>query len=103
MATESQDTNPRDGAVKVIELKHPFIFGKDKQITECIFHRRTKAKDLKGLKLANGMVDDQCVLLGRITNLSTPEIEELDLEDFSSVGTVVADFLPDSLKGGKTS
>ena len=101
MTTESQKQKEKESeAVAIITLKYPFKFG-EKNITQCIFMHRPKAKDLKGLDLSSGRAEEQCKLLGRVTDLSTPEIEELDLEDFAIVGKKLATFLPDSLKDGK--
>lgn len=100
MTTESQ--NETSGTpIKTVTLKHPYNFG-EKKITQCIFERRPRAKDIKGLALAKQMADDQYILLGRITNLTTPEIEYMDLEDVMIVMGELESFLPDSLKTGKT-
>lgn len=96
MTTESQSQEP----VKTVVLKHPYEFG-EKQINECIFTRRPKAKDLKGLKLNELEAEGQCILLGRVTNLTTPEIEEMDLADFQTVGEALASFLPNTPKVGR--
>ncbi len=98
----TENLKNKNKPVKVITLKHPYNFG-SKQITQCIFERRPKAKDLKGLSLAKQLADDQFVLLGRVTNLSTPEIEEMDMEDAMVCMEAITDFLPDSLKPGKAS
>ena len=100
MVAENRKEKSTEEPIKIITLKHPYTFG-TKQISECIFARRPKAKDLKGLKLGEGKVDDQFILLGRCTNLSTPEIEEMDLEDFTNVGQALTDFLPNGLDSGK--
>lgn len=85
--------------VKTIKLGFPFDFG-DRHITEVNFTRRPKAKDLKGINVSAMQADDTAILLGRITDLSTPEIEEMDLSDFTLLGNALADFLPGSLKTG---
>lgn len=88
--------------VKIFKLQFPFAYG-DTQITECKFMRRPKAKDIKGLKLSDQLADDQYILLGRITDLSTPVIEEMDMADAMSLIKELTDFLPESLRTGKIS
>jgi len=94
MATESQP-------VKTVTLKYPYTFG-DKNIKECNFIRRPKAKDLKGLSLTDMKADDQLLLLGKMTDLSTPELGEMDLADFQDVSEALASFLPNTQEAGKT-
>ena len=98
MSTETQKQKP----IKVVKLEKPYKFG-DKRITECIFEREPKAKDLKGLALGKGLTDDQYILLGRITNLSTPEIEEMSMGDAMLCISALEDFLPESLRTGISS
>ena len=90
MATESQEN--KDKPVKTVTLDFPYKFG-TKEITECIFPVRPKAKALKGMSVTNPTADDQMIILGRVTNLSTPEIEDMDLQDFKKVNEVLQDFL----------
>ena len=97
MTTESQKPTP----IKTIVLEYPFEFAKE-QITEVNITRRPKAKDMKGINLQNFTADAQCVLLGRISDLSTPAIEELDLADFKRLSEEVSDFLPSGPEDGKT-
>ena len=94
MTTESQEP------IKTITLEHPFKFG-DENISQILILRRPKAKDLKGLNMQAMQAEDVCKLLGKISNLSTPQIEEIDLADFNSLGEAMKDFLPNTLEGGK--
>jgi len=95
MVTENQTP------IKTIKLEYPFEFGKE-EITEVHVMRRPKAKDMKGINLQEMTADAQCKLLGRITNLMTPVIEEFDLADFKTLSEAVADFLPSGLESGET-
>jgi len=94
MTTESQP-------VKTITLEFPVKVGDVEKGTINIL-RRPKAKDLKGLNMQAMQAEDVCKLLGRISDLSTPEIEEIDLKDFQSIGEAMKEFLPNSLGDGKT-
>lgn len=98
MTTESQK---QEKPVKVVKLT-PYKFG-TKEISELKILRKPKAKDLKGLAIAKGLADDQFVLLGRISDLTTPEIEEMGMGDSLLCIQAIEDFLPDSLRTGKSS
>lgn len=79
--------------VKSIKLKHPVSWTGGEVIDIVDFHRRVKAKDVKGMDLNNLRMEEQCKILANITNLETPQLYELDLEDMIEVGKVLQDFL----------
>ena len=96
MTTESQEP------IKIIKLKYPFMWGQDEQVTEIQIIRRPKAKDMKGLKSLKDMdMSDQNLMISRFTNLTPPQLDELDMEDFGELGKVIESFLESSLETGK--
>lgn len=56
--------------------------------------RRPKVADLRELDRASGDIGRQAVLIGRLCALTPKEVDQLDAGDFSTLGQVVADFLP---------
>lgn len=97
MSTETQE---KPEPIKVIDLEYPIQIGKEEKAQLKIM-RRPKAKDLKGLNMIQMQSEDVCKLLGRISDFSTPELEELDLMDFNKVGEVMKSFLPSIQEAGK--
>jgi hypothetical protein len=96
MTSESHKSE-NEKALKVIKLSTPYTFG-EKKISECRILREPLAKDLKGIQLAKGLADDQFILLGRISNLSTTEIENMTMGDVMLCMKTLEDFLPESLR-----
>ncbi len=95
MSTETQKQEP----IKVIKLDYPVEFG-DKTIDVLNIMRRPKAKHLIGLNMQAMQAGDVCKLLGKISDMSTPEVQEIDLQDFHKVGEALKAFLPKSLGDG---
>lgn len=101
MTSKSHDSG-NEKPVKVIKLSKSYTFG-EKKISECKILREPLATDLKGLALGKGLMDDQFILLGRISDLSTVEIEKLTMGDAILCVSALDDFLPESLRTGKSS
>jgi hypothetical protein len=99
MTTESQK---QEKPVKVVILSKPYTFG-EKKIRELRIMREPLAEDLKGLAIGKGLADDQFVLLGRISDLSTSEIHKMSMGDSLLCIQAIEDFLPDSLRTGNIS
>lgn len=98
MTTESRKSeSENEKPLKVIKLEKPYTFG-EKKITEFKILREPKAKDMKGMQLAKGLADDQFILLGKISNLSTAEIEQMSMGDVMLCIKTLEDFLPESLR-----
>lgn len=97
MVAENQDEKK---SIKRIKLEHPYSVG-SKQITEVNFTRRPKARDMKGINPQNMTMDESTLVLGRCTDLSTPELMEMDLDDMSLVGEALSDFLPNTQRIGR--
>lgn len=100
MATESQDKEFKE-PIKTIKFEIPLEFGSE-TITEINFLRRPKAKDMKGLDPRNLTIDQSMKLLANISDLSVPQIKEMDLDEFNVVSAEMADaFLARSQKIGE--
>lgn len=84
-----------------LKLSRPFQYGKDREITEITFNRRTKAKDYKGIQAQNIRFDDILRLISKTTGESMSLIEELDSEDMMAAVDVVNSFLPSGQTVGK--
>lgn len=95
MTTESQHQEP----IKIVKLEHPYSFGQ-KEIGQVEFLRRPKTKDIKGLNRNNMTTADTLRVLANITPLSTPEMEEMDLDDFALVQEALLSFLPNTQRIG---
>jgi len=100
MVTENQNPGHPDEQkpVQTIQLEHPFEFGSE-TISELNILRRPKKKDMKGIKGLDS--DETALLLGRVSDLSTPQIEEMDLDDFALCSEALANLLPNSQRIGK--
>jgi len=82
------------------KLKEPVKFG-DKEITE-VNLRKPKMGDLKGLSLNNLGTEQFGILFGRLSEHSTVVFEMLSWEDGFAVAELLGDFLPSTLKTGKS-
>lgn len=70
----------------------------------CVVLRRPKAKDLRVVDDCEGKpVAMALALIKKVSNLEEMEVENLDAEDMAGLGELVADFMPDGRKTGKTS
>lgn len=79
--------------VEKIVLEFPFTIGENEEaVTEVIFKRRLKGKDLKGIK-ANMGFDEMLQILSKLTGLQTHYFEEMDAKDLTICLNVVSDFL----------
>lgn len=79
--------------VKVIKLKHPFTVGEmEESVTEVIFKRRIKGKDMKRIG-ENPTFDDFLEILSRVTGMEPYYFDEMDALDLMDCVGVVTDFL----------
>lgn len=93
MVTENQEP------IKVFKLDTPYSFG-SKEITKVKFLRRPKAKDIKKVDIQAMSSVDTMRVLANITDLSIPEIEEMDLDDFNILSQELLSFLPRTREAG---
>ena len=76
-------------SLSTLKLKHPIKLGESEEsTTELIFSRRPKARDFKGMPVPLG-VDEQLLLISRLTNLPLPLIQELDGADMMAAMEVL--------------
>jgi len=91
---------------KTIEIPHtlalqfPVKWGDDGEISEVVVKRRLKAKDFKGIKVANMGFEDMIRLCVKVTGEPQAFIEELDSMDLFALIEVVNSFLPSTPEGG---
>ncbi len=90
MSTERQKTKREP--ISTHKLEKPFQFG-TKEITEINIIKRPKGKHIKDIALGGMTGNDSALLLGRISDLETPEILEFELVDFRKASDLLADFL----------
>ena len=84
------------------QLKHPIVLklwaagaaAREETIQEVTL-RRPKAKDLRLLDGQEGNFARSLTLLGALSGLSRPAIDEMDAEDIKALGEIVGDFFPD--------
>lgn len=83
----------------VVVLKEPISFGSE-TITELSL-RRPKAKDFRRLPMEPGM-GDLLDLAGALARQPKPVMDELGIEDMTSVLEVVGGFMPGGRGSGST-
>lgn len=69
----------------------------------CVVLRRPKAKDLRAFDHHGGAgIAAMIEMLGRISNLTADEVEELDQDDFEALGNLLGAGEPSGPKTGET-
>lgn len=81
---------------RTITLSEPVV-SDGKTITEVTI-RKPKVKDLKQMQAAMDGIDDKLdqgvAMAASLTGLSIDAVEELDVDDFTTISEVIADFFP---------
>ena len=92
------------------QLKHPITMtlratgaAAREEIIQEVTLRRPKAKDLRLLDGQEGNFARSLTLLGALSGLSRPVIDEMDAEDIKALGEIVGDFFPDLQATGEVS
>jgi len=89
--------------VATIKLNFP-IKGEDgKDLSELVFLRRPKGKDLIGTSGIELTYPDLFLVAGRVLNIPPPLLSEMDLSDVMQLSKLVAGFLSNSLPIGEKS
>ncbi len=96
-------------AIPAYTLKHPitvvFNKGKDDEREEQILEvtlRRLKGRDLRATDACPGQASMVLLLISKATGLTQAQADDLDLEDVTALGDLVAGFMPPGLLTGKT-
>lgn len=91
------------------ELRHPKTVKRrrgseeiEEVVTEIHF-RRPNGGDLRAIASLKGEMEIACKLFTRVGNINEVIFDALDLEDIQGGMELISDFLPQSLKAGKTS
>lgn len=74
-----------------ISLQYPIKMG-DETLREVTL-RRAQVKDLREVDKVQGEVAKVALLIGQLTGLAPPVVDQLDLADFKVLGDQVAGFL----------
>ncbi|ALA26293.1 hypothetical protein AVI51_11845 [Piscirickettsia salmonis] len=72
-------------------LKHP-LHSRGKKIT-CVNIRRAKVADLQEARYSENKLDNIIQLVSKLCNLPTPQVLELDQEDFSKITLLIIEHL----------
>ena len=83
-----------------IRLESPISWGKGETRDTITVQRSLKAKDFKGIKANEIVMDDMLKMVSRITGEPQALIEELEARDLFKVIEVVNSFLPSGLVTG---
>ena len=72
------------------------------EVAELVVHPLAKARDLRCLDGVVGQVAQGIALIAHCCRIPVAQAEELSVEDFARLSTIVGDFLPDGLMAGDT-
>ncbi len=93
-----------------VTLKYPVttrLRGADAETREetvtSVTVRRPKGRDLKAMDKHAGKNAQMLALIAAVTGLRADQVDEMDGEDITTLGTLVGDFFPDAPKTGEAS
>jgi len=74
-----------------VELKYPLTI--EGKTVDALYVRRAKVRDVLNTKDTGDEMADSLVLMGKLTGINPPELEDLDMTDFRAVTKVMRGFL----------
>lgn len=85
--------------IKVVKLIDPIVMGDAPAVTEVVFYRKFKGKDLRSMP-SEPDISDMMDMLSTITALDPFYFDEMGVEDLFNCVEVLTSFLPSSLVAG---